>query len=51
MKATLKRYGIALALLFFVIFLMMIGTLGVEMFGEKMSQDMNITMHPKGRQL
>ena len=51
MKVKLKRYGMALAFLFFVVLLMMIGTFGVEMFGEKMSQDMNITMHPKGERL
>jgi len=48
---SLKRYGIALLLLLFVVFLMLAGTLGVTSFGEKMFEDANITIKPKGERI
>jgi len=47
----LKRYGMALIFLFLVIILMLIGTLGVKDFGDKMFQDANITIKPQGQRI
>jgi hypothetical protein len=41
----------ALLLLLFVILLMLAGTLGVTSFGEKMFEDANITIQPKGERI
>ncbi len=43
----------ALLFLFLVIFLMMLGTLGVEDFGDRLLKDSHIdtTMKPKGERL
>jgi len=51
MLSSLKRYGMALLLLLFVILLMLAGTLGVTSFGEKMFEDANITIQPKGERI
>jgi len=51
MKETLKRYGVAFAILAFVIFLMLLGTLGVTKFEKSMFQDMNVTIKPVGERL
>jgi len=49
--SSFKRYGMAILFLFLVIFLMLMGTLGVKSFGDKMFEDSNITMKPKGNQI
>ncbi len=51
MIATLKRYSMALLFLLLVIFLMILGTWGVTLFGEKMVQESGEVMHPRGEQL
>lgn len=48
MKEILKRYSMALFFLLLVVFLMVLGTLGVSMFGEKMLEDAGTQMHPVG---
>jgi hypothetical protein len=48
---SLKRYGLAFVFLALVIILMLLGTLGVKSFGDKMFEDVNVTMHPKGEKL
>jgi hypothetical protein len=42
MLSTLKRYSMALFFLVLVVFLMIIGTLGVKSFGDKMFEDSGI---------
>jgi hypothetical protein len=51
MLSSLKRYGLALLLLLFVILLMLFGTLGVKSFGDKMFEDANISIKPKGERI
>ncbi len=53
MLNSFKRYGIALLFLFLVIILMLLGTLGVEDFGNHLLKDAHIktTMKPKGERL
>ena len=51
MKEVLKRYGIAFAILAFVIFLMLLGTLGVTKLEKKMFEDINVTIKPQGERL
>jgi hypothetical protein len=51
MLNNLKRYAIALLFLLFVILLMLFGTLGVTIFGEKMFEDANITIQPQGERI
>ena len=52
MKAILKRYAMALVFLFFVIALMIIGTMGVMHFGDSMAQEINGShMKPRGEDL
>ena len=52
MVAILKQYGTALGFLLLVIFIMLIGTMGVTMFGEKMIADTGgDTMKPRGEKL
>ena len=48
----LKRYALALFFLFFVIILMLFGTLGVEKFGNKLLKDTGeTTMKPTGKRI
>jgi len=51
MKNNLKRYGIALLFLFLVVFMMLLGTMGVKSFGDKMFQEANITIKPEGERI
>ncbi|WP_193111625.1 hypothetical protein [Sulfurimonas paralvinellae] len=51
MIQALKRYGMALVFLLLVIILMLLGTLGVKDFGDKMFQDANITIQPQGERI
>ena len=51
MKEILKRYSMALVFLFLVIFLMILGTWGVTLFGEKMFEDTGVQMHPEGKKV
>ncbi len=51
MKTILKRYGMALFFLFLVSFLMLLGTMGVKILGEKMFEDTGIEMKPRGEHL
>jgi len=47
----LKRYTAAIVFLLLVVFLMLIGTLGVKSFGDKMFEDANITISPEGEEI
>jgi Na+-transporting methylmalonyl-CoA/oxaloacetate decarboxylase gamma subunit len=47
----LKRYGMAMVFLFLVIFLMLMGTLAVESFGNKMFEDVNVDIKPRGEEI
>ncbi|MFA6190990.1 MAG: hypothetical protein WC665_01430 [Sulfurimonas sp.] len=47
----LKRYSMALLFLLLVIFLMLISTIAVENFGDKMAQDMGVQMKPEGEKI
>jgi len=53
MLATLKRYSMALFLLFVVFGLMILGTMGVKSFSDKMVKDANIEekIRPRGENL
>ena len=51
MISILKRYSMALLFLFLVIALMIAGTLGVKSFGDKMFEDVNINMKPRGEEV
>lgn len=51
MKAILKRYAMALFFLLFVSSLMLLGTMGVKMLGDKMFEDTGIEMKPRGEHL
>jgi len=51
MLSRLKRYGMAFVFLLLVVILMLLGTLGVKSFGDKMFEDVNVTMHPKGERI
>lgn len=51
MLAILKRYFVALIFLVLVIFLMLIGTLGVKKFGDKMLEDSDTQMKPRGEKI
>lgn len=51
MKEILKRYSMALIFLFLVIFLMIIGTMGVTKFGNEMIKDTGLEMKPRGESL
>ena len=48
---TLKRYSMALVFLFLVVFLMILGTLGVKSFGDKMFEDTGVIMEPRGEEV
>ena len=47
----LKRYSMAFVFLFVVILLMLVGTLGVMSFGNKMVNDIGLEMSPRGEEL
>lgn len=49
--AVLKRYALAIFFLLLVSFLMLLGTMGVRSFGEKMFEDTGVEMKPRGEQL
>ncbi len=51
MLATLKRYGMALVFLLLVVVLMIFVTMGVKSFGDKMLEDTNLTMKPRGEEI
>ena len=51
MLQILKQYAMALLFLFLVIFLMLIATLGVKSFGDKMLEDTNLKITPQGTSL
>ncbi len=51
MMETLKRYGMALIFLFLVILLMILGTWGVKTFGDKMFENTDISIQPRGEHL
>jgi hypothetical protein len=51
MIAILKRYAMALVFLLLVVILMIFGTMGVTMFGEKMLEDTNVTIKPRGEKI
>lgn len=47
----LKRYSLALFFLFVVVFLMLLSTLAVKSFGDKMFEDIDVTMKPRGEKI
>ena len=47
----LKRYSMAFVFLFLVVSLMIIGTMGVMSFGDKMIEDTGLVMKPRGEKL
>lgn len=47
----IKRYSMALIFLFVVVVLMLIGTLAVMSFGNKMVHDIGLEMKPRGEEL
>lgn len=50
--AIIKRYAMAMLILFFVVLLMVLSTLGVKSFGDKMAEDSGITqMQPRGEKV
>lgn len=51
MIAVLKRYGMALVFLLLVIFLMILGTMGVMSFGDSMVKDIGVEMKPRGEKV
>lgn len=51
MKEILKRYSLAMFFLFLVVALMVLGTMGVKMFGDKMFEGTDIKMEPRGERL
>ncbi len=51
MLAILKRYSMAFVFLLLVVVLMLIGTMGVMSFGNKMVQDIGVEMKPRGESL
>jgi len=51
MIAILKRYGMALVFLFVVVFLMILGTMGVMSFGDSMVKDIGVEMKPRGENI
>jgi len=51
MIAVLKRYGMALIFLFVVVFLMILGTMGVMSFGDSMVKDIGVEMKPRGENI
>ena len=51
MIEVIKRYSMAIVFLIIVIVLMLVGTLGVMSFGNKMVNDIGIEMNPRGEEL
>lgn len=54
MLTVLKRYFMAFIFLFIVVVLMLLGTMGVMSFGDKMLRDSGVemqTMKPRGEDL
>lgn len=51
MKNMLKRWGMALVLLTFVVLLMLFGTYGVTKLGEKMFEGTGVEIKPEGENL
>jgi hypothetical protein len=52
MLIVLKRYSMALVFLLLVVFLMVLGILGVTIFADKMSEDMDgVHLKPRGEKL
>ena len=51
MLSVLKRYSLAFIFLFIVVILMVLGTLGVKTFGDKMLQDTGVEMKPRGEKI
>ena len=51
MLQVLKRYSLALVFLFLVVLLMILGTLGVKKFGDKMLEDTGVEMKPRGEKV
>lgn len=51
MLAVLKRYGMAIVFLLLVVFLMILGTMGVTSFGENMVKDIGVEMKPRGEKV
>jgi hypothetical protein len=51
MKETLKRYGLAIFFLLAISGLMVLGTMGVRMLGDKMIEGTDIEMKPRGEHL
>jgi len=50
MMEIFKRYSLALVILFVVVFMMLIGTMGVMEFGQKMVNDIGgQEMKPRGK--
>ena len=46
-----KRYGMALIFLLLVVFLMILGTMGVMSFGDSMVKDIGVEMKPRGEKI
>ena len=46
-----KRYSMAIIFLLVVVVLMLVGTLGVMSFGNKMIHDIGVEMQPRGEEL
>ncbi|SMP87768.1 hypothetical protein SAMN06313486_10630 [Epsilonproteobacteria bacterium SCGC AD-308-P11] len=51
MMEVIKRYSMALVFLFLVIFLMLIATLGVKSFGDKMLENTDLKITPTGERI
>lgn len=51
MIQAIKRYSMALLFLFLVIFLMLIATLGVKSFGDKMLENTDMQITPVGEKI
>jgi hypothetical protein len=51
MIAVIKRYGMALVFLIVVVVLMLLGTMAVMSFGDKMVQEIGIEMKPRGEDM
>lgn len=50
MREVLKRYSLALSILFFIALLMVLGTLGIKSFGEMLIEDSNGAINPAEKQ-
>ncbi|MBU0720014.1 hypothetical protein KJ877_01590 [bacterium] len=47
----LKRYSMAFVFLFIVVALMVLGTYGVKSFGDKMFENTDVVMQPRGEKV